>query len=82
LLRYLLVYDDDVLGRIEAVDVLARRPGDQAALNALILSTRNDKFWAVRARAVDAVGAVGKRREPGHDCTDARRHPRSRCRDP
>jgi len=59
MLRYLLVYDDDVLGRIEAVDVLARRPGDQAALNALILSTRNDKFWAVRARAVDAVGAWG-----------------------
>ncbi len=59
MLRYQLVYDDDVLGRIEAVDVLARRPGDQAALNALILSTRNDKFWAVRARAVDAVGAWG-----------------------
>jgi hypothetical protein len=59
MLRYQLVYDDDVLGRIEAVDVLAQRPGDQAALTALILSTRNDKFWAVRARAVDAVGAWG-----------------------
>jgi aminopeptidase N len=59
MLRYQLVYDDDVLGRIEAVDVLAQRPGDQAALTALTLSTRNDKFWAVRARAVDAIGAWG-----------------------
>jgi aminopeptidase N len=59
MLRYQLVYDDDVLGRIEAVDVLSQRPADQAALNALILSTRNDKFWAVRARAVDAIGAWG-----------------------
>ena len=48
-----------MLGRIEAVDVLAQRPGDQAALNALIGSTRNDKFWAVRARAVDAIGVWG-----------------------
>jgi aminopeptidase N len=59
MLRYQLVYDDDVLGRIEAVDVLAQRPGDQAALTALSLSTRNDRFWAVRARAVDAIGAWG-----------------------
>jgi HEAT repeat protein len=59
MLRYQLVYDDDVLGRIEAVDVLAQRPGDQAALNAIILSTRNDKFWGVRSRAVDAIGAWG-----------------------
>lgn len=59
MLRYQLVYDDDVLGRIEAVDLLSRRPGDQAALTALTLSTRNDKFWAVRARAVDAIGAWG-----------------------
>src|SRR6267143_3013047 len=59
MMRYQLVYDDDVLGRIEAVDVLAQRPADLAALNALIGSTRNDKFWAVRARAVDAIGIWG-----------------------
>ncbi len=59
MLRYELVYDDDVLGRIEAVDILAQRPADLAALNALIGSTRNDKFWAVRARAVDAIGIWG-----------------------
>jgi aminopeptidase N len=59
MLRYQLVYDDDVLGRIEAVDVLSQRPADPAALNVLVLTTRNDKFWAVRARAVDAIGAWG-----------------------
>ena len=59
MLRYQLVYDDDVLGRIEAVDVLGQRPTDQAALNALIGATRNDRFWAVRSRAVDAIGMWG-----------------------
>ncbi len=59
MLQYQLVNDDDVLGRIEAVDVLAQRPADQNALNALVRSTRNDRFWAVRARAVDAIGIWG-----------------------
>jgi aminopeptidase N len=59
MLQYQLVNDDDVLGRIEAVDVLSQRPADQAALNALILATRNDRFWAVRSRAVDAIGSWG-----------------------
>jgi aminopeptidase N len=59
MLRYQMVYDDDVLGRIEAVDVLSRRPADPAALKALMGSTLNDKFWAVRARAVDAIGNWG-----------------------
>jgi aminopeptidase N len=56
MLQYQLVNDDDVLGRIEAVDILAQRPADRLALDALIRSTRNDRFWAVRARAVDAIG--------------------------
>ena len=56
MMRYQVVNDDDVLGRIEAVDVLAQRPADRFALDALIRSTRNDRFWAVRARAVDAIG--------------------------
>jgi HEAT repeat protein len=38
------------------VDVLAQRPGDQVALDALVRATRNDRFWGVRTRAVDAVG--------------------------
>jgi aminopeptidase N len=56
MMQYQLVHDDDVLGRIEAVDVLARRPADRLALDALVRSTRNDRFWSVRARAVDAIG--------------------------
>lgn len=59
MLQYQLVYDDDVLGRVEAVDILARRPADQAAVNALIAAARNDRFWGVRARAADALGAWG-----------------------
>ena len=60
MMMYQLVNDDDVLGRIEAVDVLADRPADENAVDALIGATRNDRFWAVRARAVDAIGAWGR----------------------
>ena len=56
MMQYQLVNDDDVLGRIEAVDVLAQRPRDQLALNALVAAARNDRFWGVRSRAVDAIG--------------------------
>jgi aminopeptidase N len=56
MMRYQLVNDDDVLGRIEAVDLLAQRPTDQVALDALVRATRNDRFWGVRARAVIAIG--------------------------
>lgn len=59
MMQYQLVNDDDVLGRIEAVDVLARRPTDRLALDALIRSSRNDRFWAVRERAADALTAWG-----------------------
>ena len=57
MMQYQLVNDDDVLGRVEAVDVLAQRPGDQLALDALVRATRNDRFWGMRSRAVDAIGA-------------------------
>jgi aminopeptidase N len=57
MMRYQLVNDDDVLGRIEAVEVLSQRPADQVALDALVRATRNDKFWGVRARAVGAIGS-------------------------
>lgn len=59
MLQYELVHDDDVLGRIEAVEALADRPSDRNALDALRRAARNDRFWAVRARAVDALGAWG-----------------------
>ena len=56
MLVYQLANDDDVLGRIEALESLGDRPADQRALTALIAASRNDKFWAVRARAIAAVG--------------------------
>jgi aminopeptidase N len=56
MLVYQLANDDDALGRIEALESLGDRPADQRALTALIAAGRNDKFWAVRARAVAAVG--------------------------
>ncbi len=59
MLQYELVHDDDVLGRVEAVEALADRPSDRNALDALRRAARNDRFWAVRARAVDALGAWG-----------------------
>jgi aminopeptidase N len=59
MMRYQLVNDDDVLGRIEAVDVLVQRPADQLALDGLVRATRNDRFWGVRARAVEAIGTWG-----------------------
>jgi aminopeptidase N len=59
MMQYQLVNDDDVLGRLEAVQVLAGRPADQLALDALIRSARNDRFWMVRSRAVAALGAWG-----------------------
>jgi len=59
MMQYQLVNDDDVLGRAEAVDVLAQRPADALAIDALSRASRNDRFWAIRARAVDAIGAWG-----------------------
>jgi aminopeptidase N len=56
MMRHQLVNDDDVLGRVEAVDVLAQRPTDQLALDGLVRATRNDRFWGVRARAVGWIG--------------------------
>jgi Aminopeptidase N len=57
MMQYQLTHDDDVLGRIEAVDVLRQRPRDQTALTALISAGSADRFWAVRQRAVDALAA-------------------------
>jgi aminopeptidase N len=57
MMQYQLVHDDDVTGRIEAVSVLAERPADRLAVDALVRASRNDRFWAVRQRAVAAIGA-------------------------
>jgi aminopeptidase N len=58
MLRYQLVYDDDVLGRIEAVDVLAQRPADQAALIGA------DRLTDVREDRVDRGAILRPHSEP------------------
>jgi len=59
MLQYQLVYDNDVLGRVEAVDLLGERPADRVALSALIGASRNDRFWGVRSRAAGVLGRWG-----------------------
>ena len=59
MLRYQLVNDNDVLGRVEAVDLLGERPADRVALSALIGASRNDRFWGVRSRAAGVLGRWG-----------------------
>jgi aminopeptidase N len=57
MLAYQLAHDDDVVGRVEAVDLLASRGDEVAARRALIAATL-DHAHAVRARAVGALGGM------------------------
>ncbi|HET7457591.1 MAG TPA: M1 family aminopeptidase [Gemmatimonadaceae bacterium] len=58
MLAYQRAHDDDVLGRIEAIAPLRDRArGDSAAMRALLAAT-TDAFWAVRQRAVVAIGTL------------------------
>jgi aminopeptidase N len=54
MLAWQLAHDDDVVGRVEAVDLLAKRTDELVARRALIAATR-DAAHAVRARAVGAL---------------------------
>jgi aminopeptidase N len=54
MLAYQLAHDDDVVGRVEAVDLLASRGDELVARRALIAATL-DHAYAVRARAVGAL---------------------------
>jgi len=55
MLRYQLEHDDDVLGRLEAVSLLADRPAERLALAAVADAARRDRFWAVREAAAGAL---------------------------
>jgi aminopeptidase N len=55
LLRYQLEHDDDVIGRLEAVTLLAERPSERIAAAAVADAARDDTFWAVRAAAAAAL---------------------------
>jgi len=54
MLAWQLAHDDDVVGRIEAVDLLAKRTDELIARRALIAAT-HDAAHAVRGRAVAAL---------------------------
>ena len=57
MLEHQLRHDDDVLGRVEAAELLAPRAGDPRALNALGWAIERDTAWAVRARSAVALGS-------------------------
>lgn len=54
MLAWQLAHDDDVVGRIEAIDLLAKRTDELVARRALIAAT-HDSAHAVRAQAVGAL---------------------------
>lgn len=63
MLAYQLAKDDDVIGRIEAVTLMRDRAsragsGDSLALAAIAGAAHGDRFWAVRQRAVAALGVI------------------------
>ena len=57
MLAHQLAHDDDVLGRIEAADLLARA-NDAMAMAALAKAIASDASWAVRAHAAGAIAAA------------------------
>lgn len=55
MLAYQLAHDDDVIGRLEAVELLALRTSERMAVEAVAGAARDDSFWAVRQSAADAL---------------------------
>jgi len=49
---------DKAMGRMWAVGELQERLGDPAVQTALVQVSGNDAFWAVRERAVRAIGTI------------------------
>ena len=55
MLAYQLAHDDDVTGRLDAVDLLAQRTSEPMALASIAAAARSDAFWAVRQSAAHAL---------------------------
>ncbi|HEX6966905.1 MAG TPA: M1 family aminopeptidase [Gemmatimonadaceae bacterium] len=55
MLAYQLAHDDDVTGRLEAIELLSERTADPKALPSLATAARHDAFWAVRQAAAEAL---------------------------
>lgn len=58
MLRYQLLHDTDVLGRIEAAEALAEKDENEG-LEALSTALNTDPFWGVRAVAAAMLGSFG-----------------------
>jgi aminopeptidase N len=58
MLRYQVANDPDVLGRVEAAEVLGGR-NEEVSRAALITALNTDSFWAVRATAASALAKHG-----------------------
>ena len=58
MLAYQLAHDDDVLGRLEAIDLLKERAHQSTVVKALTQAATDDKFWAVRRSAAVALAAA------------------------
>ena len=59
MLAHQLRHDDDVIGRVEAADLLADRVGDAKAVAALAGAIGSDDVWAVRVHATASLAAFG-----------------------
>ena len=55
MLVYQLAHDTDVLGRLEAVELLGARGAEAPAGRAVAIAAQHDPFWAVRSAAVQAL---------------------------
>lgn len=55
MLDFQLAHSDDVASRSEAITLLAARMGDAAAMRAIATASINDRFWAVRTQAIQAL---------------------------
>ena len=55
MLTYQLSHDDDVPGRLEAIDLLKKRTNQPSVVQALMRAASVDGFWAVRRSAAAAL---------------------------
>ena len=58
MLAHQLRVDDDVLGRIEAAELLGNRADEPKALAALAEAAERDPAWSVRVRATASLGSI------------------------
>jgi len=57
MLAYQLEHDDDAIGRWQAIEHLAARPGEALAARSVAAAATGDAFYGVRARAATALAA-------------------------